>query len=348
MPRGVLLSSTDSQVHARSGAAGSSGTKSVSSLDQRVRIAARRAGQGVGALCVAAYALIVLGAIVRAQGAGLACPDWPLCFGRVVPDFDAKVALEWGHRALAGLVSLGLAGASAYLIRIPELRGLVARALVVAWALLGTQVVLGGLTVLLGLAPWTVTAHLLVGNAFCGTLFWIARDLGEAGRLASRERRRLPASISLAVALCGALLVGQLVLGGLVSGHYAGLACSAFPTCDGHSVAPTFSGLIGLHVLHRLNALALALACIGLVWVTRGAGRVSSYAWVSLHLVVAQIAAGVVNVLGQLPVEITALHSALAAALVLTLALVAREAWESQSAAAPAESSLGHAMESVG
>jgi hypothetical protein len=47
----------------------------------------------------------VLGALVRAHEAGLACPDWPLCFGELVPRFDLKVAFEYGHRVTAGAVA---------------------------------------------------------------------------------------------------------------------------------------------------------------------------------------------------------------------------------------------------
>ncbi|MCP5116159.1 MAG: hypothetical protein GY953_35480, partial [bacterium] len=47
-------------------------------------------GVGFALLLSATYCLIVLGALVRANGAGLACPDWPLCFGQVVPEFDLK------------------------------------------------------------------------------------------------------------------------------------------------------------------------------------------------------------------------------------------------------------------
>ena len=63
---------------------------------------ARRLAGGLGLLAGVTYVLIVFGALVRAHGAGLACPDWPLCFGEWVPEFDFRIAFEWGHRALAG------------------------------------------------------------------------------------------------------------------------------------------------------------------------------------------------------------------------------------------------------
>ncbi|MEE9278532.1 MAG: COX15/CtaA family protein [Myxococcota bacterium] len=326
-------------------------------LDERVRIAARRSGLGLAALAALTFGLIVLGAVVRAKGAGLACPDWPLCFGRAVPAFDAKIALEWGHRVLAGFVSLGLLATSAYVLRFPELRRLTRGPLSLAWLLLGVQVALGGFTVLLGLAPWTVTAHLVVGNAFCATLLWLSRDMIEAGRVRVRERDALEPSVAFAVALFAVLLVGQIVLGGMVSSNLAGLACSAFPTCDGDSIAPTLSGLVGIHVLHRLNACALALACIGLVWLTRGQaprgeaerrrgpGIAGWLARICLHIVLLQIVVGAVNVLGQLPSDVTALHSALAAGLVISTALLVREAWLAQAAAARAASEPDRALE---
>src|SRR5215510_11603455 len=83
---------------------------------------ARVLGLGFAGLAGATLALMVVGALVRAHGAGLSCPDWPLCFGRVLPVFDMRVALEWGHRVFAGSVSLGLLGFGTALLRVPALR----------------------------------------------------------------------------------------------------------------------------------------------------------------------------------------------------------------------------------
>src|SRR5688572_21803831 len=65
-----------------------------------------RVGLGFAVLAALPWALIVLGALVRAHGAGLACPDWPLCFGELVPQMDLHVAFEWSHRVVAGSVAL--------------------------------------------------------------------------------------------------------------------------------------------------------------------------------------------------------------------------------------------------
>jgi cytochrome c oxidase assembly protein subunit 15 len=281
--------------------------------------------RGFGILAALTYALIVLGALVRAHGAGLACPDWPLCFGEVVPRFDARIALEWGHRALAGCVTLGLAALSLAAWRRELLRGWLGWRLLALWALLLTQAGLGALTVLLLLAPWTVTVHLLLGNALCASLLWTALDLAERD---APLRERLPSSAGARAALAAVAvaMLAQMALGGMVSSHAAGLACAAFPTCDGSSLVPTLRGPVGLHVLHRLNGVALLGALAGLAWLARGTPRLARLARAGARLTLAQIALGGANVLLRLPVEVTALHSATAAALVLVSALLVREA----------------------
>ena len=118
-------------------------------------------------LVVMTYALMVFGAAVRVHGAGLACPDWPQCFGQIIPPLDFEVGLEWGHRALAGVISLGFLGLGYGILRDAELRSRLAPLWAVALVALGVQVVLGGLTVLELLAEWTVTSHLLGANTFC-------------------------------------------------------------------------------------------------------------------------------------------------------------------------------------
>jgi heme a synthase len=296
----------------------------VTSLPEDARRVALRAGRAAAALTAAAWVLIVIGALVRAHGAGLSCPDWPLCHGRVVPDFDARIALEWGHRLFAGTLGVGVLGVAALLLRRGELRARFGKSLALVFALLGTQIVLGGLTVLLGLAPWTVTAHLVTGNAFALSLAWLARDAFDAARETPRPRPSLsPASARLVWATAG-LVALQVVLGGLVSSHYAGLACSTFPLCNGDSLAPAFTGPIGLQVLHRMNACAVAAAYLVLAWRTQGLAREG------VALVFLQIIVGAADVLLRLPVEVTALHSALAAGIVLATGLLVRDARRSR------------------
>ena len=100
------------------------------------------------ALTAVTYALLVFGSSVRVHGAGLACPDWPLCFGEVIPALDFQVFLEWGHRVLAGGVSLGYVALMWAVFRDGERRRRIGWLTAVGAMVLATQVVLGGLTVL--------------------------------------------------------------------------------------------------------------------------------------------------------------------------------------------------------
>jgi cytochrome c oxidase assembly protein subunit 15 len=290
------------------------------------RSTALRAGIAAGALALLAWCLVVFGALVRAHGAGLACPDWPLCFGELIPEFDLQVAFEWGHRVMAGALSVVLAGLVAFVLRVRELRARFAPTIAVILGLLAAQIVLGGLTVLLGLAPWTVTAHLVTGNSFVVSLAWLSIGLREFARPAPVARAELPGAVEKLVAVCALVLVIQFVLGGLVSSNYAGLACATFPLCNSDSLAPSLSGPVGLHVLHRLNAYLLCGAYALLVWRARGCERIGRLSALALGIAVSQVAVGVANVLMQVPREVTGLHSALATALALTTAIVVREA----------------------
>jgi len=296
-------------------------------LDPSDRAAARRLARGLLALVGVTVGLMVLGALVRAHGAGLACPDWPLCFGELIPAMDFQVAFEWTHRAVAGGVALAFAGLAAAVLRRPPLRRTAGPPLVLAGVLLALQVLLGALTVWHLLAVWTVTAHLVTANAFA-----VATLVG-ALRLAERADPtppRPPVSRGLRglLAGAGALLAAQIVLGGLVSSAYAGLVCPDWPACAGNVwIPPDASPSVALHLLHRWNAVALLGALLAAAAAARRAPGVAVPTALAAGLAVIQVGVGVANVLLRLPVEITGLHSAIAAALVLTTAVALRAAW---------------------
>ena len=61
-------------------------------------------------LVVALVALVGIGGATRVMEAGLACPDWPLCYGRLLPgrQMNLQVFLEWFHRLDAFVVGVAL------------------------------------------------------------------------------------------------------------------------------------------------------------------------------------------------------------------------------------------------
>ena len=227
---------------------------------------------------------------------------------------------------LAGLISLVFAGVLGWLVvnRKHVGRGIVSVGAVAA-LILTAQIILGGLTVLELLAEWTVASHLLCGNLFCVSLLVLTLALRERGTPVTRAAvSRMARAFAVVLALA---VPTQLVLGGFVSASYAGLACGTWPTCDGVTWFPTFSGLVGLQLVHRLMAYALlALALIGVV-LFRSHPRLAVASRAFLLLVVVQGTLGVANVLLALPAEVTLAHAAGAASLMLCVAWLNYETW---------------------
>ena len=170
---------------------------------------ARRLAAGFAVLVALTFGLIVLGALVRANDAGLACPDWPLCFGEFLPQMNLQVGFEWSHRVVAGGISLCFVALATLSLRRPATRARCQHLLVVAAVLLGVQVMLGALTVWQLLAAWTVTSHLVIGNSFAVVLLWTALSLRELGSAAASRSRTEPAARN-AIFVAAALLALQL------------------------------------------------------------------------------------------------------------------------------------------
>jgi cytochrome c oxidase assembly protein subunit 15 len=289
---------------------------------------ARRMQMGFSGLVALTFGLIVLGALVRAHDAGLACPDWPLCFGEVIPQMNLEVAFEWSHRSVAGAVALWFAALAWSSRRQPNRPASMDRLLAVAALLLGVQILLGALTVWLKLASWTVTAHLLTGNAFALTCFCVVLVLREQALPTPAEARpRAPDLARWALAVVSVCLFFQVALGGLVSSQYAGMACPEWPACNGGVFFPSWSGSVGLHLLHRMNGYALVLGLGIVAWLCRGEPALRRATALACLLGFGQAVVGIANVLTGIPAQVTGLHSALAAALVLNMTFAARETW---------------------
>lgn len=124
-------------------------------------------------IAIATFLLMAIGSATRVMNAGLACPDWPLCYGTLFPSqqMNLQVFLEWFHRldaALIGLLTLGLTGLSWWRRRsLPPWTPWVAT---LSLGLILFQGVLGGLTVTQLLRFDIVTAHLGTALLFFITL----------------------------------------------------------------------------------------------------------------------------------------------------------------------------------
>lgn len=270
--------------------------------------------------------LLFLGSVVHATESSLACPDWPTCFGTMVPEMTGGVFWEHLHRLVAGGLVLLFALATWLARREASDRPWIFKACLAGLGLLVVQSVFGGLTVIYRLPDLVSTSHLTLAFAFLAlaTVLAAATD-GGGGPIGGLDREDGRKLRTLAIA-SGGLVFVQSVVGGLVRHTDAGMACPDVPLCLGQVVPPLVNTPITLHFSHRV----LALVATGAVlWMTAWAlrsdlpGRLRRWAVAAGVLVVAQVALGVLSVTTVLAVTPVSLHTLLAATLLSVLAAAA-------------------------
>ncbi|MFP6656470.1 MAG: COX15/CtaA family protein, partial [Myxococcota bacterium] len=136
-----------------------------------------------------------------------------------------------------------------------------------------------------------------------------------------------PPALRSLTTIAACLLTVQIILGGLVSSTYAGLACPDWPTCMNGAYFPSWSGAQGLHLFHRL----VGYGCLFAIAIAAASARnfPGAKTWLATAAVFAllQVVVGITNVLLRLPVEVTGLHSALAAGLICSMGVAVYEVW---------------------
>lgn len=115
------------------------------------------------ALTALVFAQILAGAVMRHLGAGLAIPDFPLSFGRVIPEFaSVNVTAAFVHRAGGFIVAAAVIAMAIRLFRFENahpLRFLGNLLLIVVAA----QVLLGGYVIWSGKQPHITSLHVMLG-----------------------------------------------------------------------------------------------------------------------------------------------------------------------------------------
>ena len=144
----------------------------------------RRLGRLSAHLLVAVIALVVIGGATRVMEAGLACPDWPLCYGTFLPgrQMNLQVFLEWFHRLDAFVIGIALVVMSVVSVvwrrSLPRWLPWMSGLLVLLVVLQGG---LGALTVLQLLPSGVVTAHLALALTLVALLSGLTQRLLQSG-----------------------------------------------------------------------------------------------------------------------------------------------------------------------
>jgi heme a synthase len=260
---------------------------------------------------VANGAIVVTGGAVRLTGSGLGCPTWPRCTDEsfvATPELAGHGAIEFGNRLLTVVLAAVAIATVVAVFRSArrDLRGLA----VASFLGIPAQALLGGVTVLTGLNPWTVAAHFLVSSGLVAltTVLWLrSREPGVGSLLVRRPFALLVTGTAAATA--AVLVLGTVVTG---SGPHSG---------DQFSVRTGFDPALVSHV-HAAAVWVTIGATLGCVWLLRSRAAV-----VLLAVEVVQAAIGLSQYHLGLPVLLVGLHllgAALSVAAVTNLALSVR------------------------
>jgi len=213
-------------------------------------------------VAVAVFVLLVAGALVTSTESGLAVPDWPLAYGKLMPPMVGGILYEHGHRMVAALVSF-FVGLQAGVLLWGERRRPVRRLGLFAFGAILAQALLGGLTVLLLLPPAVSSAHaglaqivfaLTASIALVTSRAWTSGDF-ERG-VGAGDAHDLSRALLWTAVAAGAVYV-QILLGAVMRHTGAGLAIPDFPLAFGKLLPASGEFArpgVPIHFAHRVGA----------------------------------------------------------------------------------------------
>lgn len=271
-----------------------------------------------------AFGTIVLGSWTRINGAGLTCPDWPLCQGRVMPPMANGTVFEFTHRVFAISIAPLVVALLIAAWRRRNSSPFITPTMIAIGLFFFVQVLLGAATVRLGNSPMSVVLHWGTAMAFIASvsamgIFAAAADAAKGTVSGSRT------ALAIAGVLAGTSIVAFLTMcvGAYVSSSGAGLACLSIPGCAGNVVVYTQGQAV--QMLHRIAAgatLICAAGSLAFAFARPASARIRAAVSVGVALVCVQVLLGLLNVALRLPTDLREAH-AINAALVFLSFVVA-------------------------
>ena len=278
-------------------------------------------------LCAGAtLCLIFIGGLVTSTGSALAVPDWPLAFGKLIPELKGGVRFEYGHRVAAGVVSFLTLGLAIWATR-AEPRAWVRKLAQIAFGLVIFQAILGGITVLLELPLAIAVTHAATAQAFFCLIVTFAAVTNPrfTEAIADAPSPNGEALTKLAGITTGALYL-QILIGALMRHLGAGLSIPDFPLSFGHLVPPLDSGFVIVNFAHRCGALVVTILILATT--LRVLGSFPNDPWIRkpalglIALLLMQLTLGAFTIWSGRAVLPTTAHVAIGAAVLTTSLLL--------------------------
>jgi heme a synthase len=271
---------------------------------------------------VANVLIVVTGGAVRLTGSGLGCPTWPRCTDQSLvptPELAGHGVIEFGNRLLT--FALTVVAVATVVVVWHSARRDLRRLALLTFLGIPAQALLGGVTVLTGLNPWTVAAHFLLSMVLVAlaTVLWLrSREPGVGQPLVRRP-------LALLIGGIAAVSAAVLVLGTVVTGsgpHSGDVDEAGVPTGDRIGFDPELVSQLHADVVFLLVGLTVALLVA--LYATDSPGRIRRAARDLLIVELVQGVIGYVQYFTGLPVVAVLLHM-LGAALIA--ACTARLVW---------------------
>ncbi len=268
-------------------------------------------------LVVVTFFLILVGGIVHNTDSSLACPDWPLCYGSLMPEMTGNVAVEHSHRLLATLVGLLTIGLAIGLARGRSVSPSEKLMGIFAVILVAFQGLLGGLTVIYQLPTLVSTAHLATSLLFFSLLIVLSYRLfhPEVAPSSFLKRWTFPSVVTL-------LLYIQIVLGAFLRHAGAGLLCPDIPFCNGDPWPDKGWGP-RVHMIHRYGGLLVSALLMILATRFLKKGGALPLSFTLMVLVAIQMLLGILSVVTLLEITFVTAHLAVATLLLANMILLA-------------------------
>lgn len=222
-------------------------------------------------ILICTFALINLGGLVHNTGSSLACPDWPLCYGQLMPEMTGGVLIEHSHRLLGSLVGILIIINLFLTIRKTGRRSLQTKLSWLALIMVIAQGILGGITVIYKLPTLISTLHLATSMLVISLMYLLFKKSSlnsvEIAEVSENQKTKWPKNLRWFIGMSLCFVYAQIILGAFMRHLGLGGVCGVgqehfflcFDMINNHAGPFPTSREAWIHATHRYFPVLLTL-----------------------------------------------------------------------------------------